>query len=748
MGSPLLATLLQGPVYSKVCTSRRYPTAHIMTPTTSDSHGLHAHRRTHHWISAGEVFLAAGLYSLTPLTIHYTATEANPLIFNSVSRGVQALVLLMYLQATRSRYFGNQPTIRSVVGTALAGAHPHKSDWTEHSSLRLFFGLIAVNGRQQSKNAGSSSRRPILYVLASCATLPMVWTILSRSDYALYAWSTRYVEVAVSAAIFELWPLMMVIFVSLFSMHAKEQIHHKSMSRQHVFLMCAAFVGLALLVLGQSGVTLNAIQIFASHGLIGILLAILAAAIAGSAPASAIFLGHVLQRGYSRSSAEGTESHTTGDRAESLHSDTRDDPLPEQQRLWFALMVSAIAYAITAPANLLISLTGLVGAVEISARSILGSLLLGGVILAAGGLLLHRANARPQQLGINAIFYMTPIFSIFLLAIFPGISLPRPDLFWMGAGLVLALNIIMQSSPDEEPDYGEYGTEAPPGTRLGFTSLILALWASGTIVYLRDEMLPSSWLSWNGGEFWTLLSLSATVFALIFGFRMARLSGRLTSEDNMMLDLFRKCEYFVNMKVLHPSVLDNLRQFDVARPAILPERYETIVGQFYDGERVIQKRRAWYRAHMDRFGDVPRLDVDIEDMVSARRNVDQLAHSKQQGKDISELISICIFAAITISLGLMARPLPLESIDGGWTGFLSELFVSLFVSIVAFLAFNLFDVRRDRLIPLIAKEPDNPSRFGLFFRHRRDPVLPQRMSVVITILMVAMFGILLYNKWF
>ena len=718
-----------------------------MTPPTGDPPLMQpAHRRSRHWGATGEALLAAGLYSLAPLTIHYTATGANPLIFNSISRSIQALVLLLYLKATRARYFADQPTIRAVVDFALAGVRPDKSDKCNHSTLRLFSRLTTVTGKSKPVGPGTTRRGRLFYGLVPLATLPMVWTIISRTDYALYAWSTHYIDVAVSATIFELWPLMMVIFVSLFSGNDRQN-QYKHISGYQMTLMCAAFIGLALLILGQSGTSIDAIQLFASHGTKGIGLALLAAIMAGIGPASAIYLGHLLQYGYSRSSLTQPDCHGSQENVERPNNHIRNVPLPEQQRLWFALVVSAIAYTVTGPANLLIALTGISGAFQISVRSVLGSVLLGGAILASSGLLLQRANARPEGLRINAVFYFTPIISVLLLAVIPGISLARPDLFWIGASLVLALNLIIQSSPDEEPDYAQYGTEAPPGVRLGFTSLILALWAFGTFIYMRDEILPSSWIVWKGTDFWTLLALSATVFALIFGFRVARLSGRLTAEDNMFLDLYRQCEYYVDRKVLVPECLDDLRKFDVAEPVDLPHRYDILTNRFYESERLLRKRRNRYLTSAKDIGEVSSLDTDSKNLSTIRRKLDQLAHSKQQGKDISELISICIFAGITVSLGLLARPLKLGPIQLGWTGFLSELFVTLFVSIVAFLAFNLFDMRRDRLIPLISQTSDNPQRLTLFFRHRSDPVLPQRMSVLITILIIVMFTVLLYDKW-
>ena len=140
----------------------------------------------------------------------------------------------------------------------------------------------------------------------------------------------------------------------------------------------------------------------------------------------------------------------------------------------------------------------------------------------------------------------------------------------------------------------------------------------------------------------------------------------------------------------------------------------------------------------------PERSVELFDL---QDDLDNLAHSKQQGKDLSELISIFVFATITISLGLLTRPSELSEASSGWAGFLVETFTTLFVSVIVFLAFHLVDMRRDRQIPLIVPLSERKGEYTLFFRYKRDLMTANAVSALVIVMMVIVFASLLYTKW-
>ena len=111
------------------------------------------------------------------------------------------------------------------------------------------------------------------------------------------------------------------------------------------------------------------------------------------------------------------------------------------------------------------------------------------------------------------------------------------------------------------------------------------------------------------------------------------------------------------------------------------------------------------------------------------------------------MISIFIFATITVALVILSRPHEVSEGSDAWTAFLIEMFGVLFVSTIVFLAFLLIDMRRDRQIPLIVPTESGSYEYTLFFRHKSDLKLANFISVTIVVFLVAVFSYLLYTKW-
>ena len=342
--------------------------------------------------------------------------------------------------------------------------------------------------------------------------------------------------------------------------------------------MSGAFVGLAFVILGQSDTSREQISSFFSVGGVGILLAISAAACSAISPAAGIILGDKILSNFRSSQDKLTHTFEPDGLNEqestaNSRSTVAQNRLIANQGLWFAIMVHMVGAAISVPLHLVLGLASSSDLPLWTLESVVGGALMGGVIISLTSLMLRSANLRTDDLGINAIFYIAPIISLGLLSRI-GISLSRIDLFWMGAILIFCLNLLIHLSPDEERVYGQFSLVRPRGTRLGFTSLILSLWTFGAVVYLRDEFVPRQWLEWRSGEYWPLVALSATVFALIFGFRVARLSSRLSSEDELFLHMFRRSEYLVDAGVCDRRLLDALKEVDSSHTNTHLKAYE------------------------------------------------------------------------------------------------------------------------------------------------------------------------------
>ena len=707
---------------------------------------ISATRRAHRG-AAGLVLLSALLYSVVPLGVHVTASESNPFLFNGVAYLSLSIALMVFLRSMTVRLFGDETSVLRVIRSAFEIPQGGRSDDDHSRSLiaRLF--TLASPNPVDGVPSPSSRLSATLRKRVPWLFLPMFWLALSRLEYALFVWSTQYLEVAVATTIFELWPIVMVLTLARMPEVYTGQGEWE-MTFQKKVLMGIAFLGLSFVILGQSDASVASLEAFLTASVIGVALALTSAVFTGVSPAANLVYGELLYTNY-RNQIPESETHER----KGFESETQ--AIDSLTKLWFTAVGLLVSCLISIPLSAALSFASFTThsvfeVPNITPKAVLGALGLG-LIFGGGAILLRIANIRGKDLGINALYYITPLLSLLWLSW--DISLPRPDLFWLGAILVLAVNALIQSSPDEESSYSEFGVVRLPGVRMGFTSLILSLWVFGAIIYLRDEVMPPSWLIWQTSEYWAVVALSATIFALIFGFRVARLSARLSSEDRIMMRLFRRCEHLVRIgessghTILDEEILDDIRRLDVSSSEEIQENYELVRNHIRNGQLSFENHRSQL---LTKAGDGSLSDlaqISLRDFFELQEDLDDLAHTKQKGKDFSELLAIIIFAGITIVLGLMARPAALRPIDGGWNGYLEELFTTLFVSVIAFLAFHLLDMRRDGQLPLIVLHPERHKEYILFFRHKSRGSTTLVVSLAIVSAMIVLFASLLYSKW-
>ena len=241
------------------------------------------------------------------------------------------------------------------------------------------------------------------------------------------------------------------------------------------------------------------------------------------------------------------------------------------------------------------------------------------------------------------------------------------------------------------------------------------------------------------GGYYQILALSATVFTLLLAFRVARLVTRTRDEDNRALAIFRDTEELVGRGVLAATVCQNVLTIDASQGADMEGAYEEARTQV-----AVAVRRAG--------------PSDKERLLALQGQLDMLARSRQQGINFGELCSLVVFASITISLALLTRP-PIS----GVTGFLVEMFVILFGSVVVFLTVNVWDLQRERSSVLLERRPtrwpawpshlSDPSGdrtyggYGVVFSDRGGRVFEQWMSVVVGLVIVCAYIGLMGHKW-
>ena len=715
--------------------------------------------------------LAAIAYAFVPLTIKLTAHDTNPFYYILVSKIAQIPVIAIALAILYRLYFRSS---QLSIGNLL--------------KARSSYFVVYRNGTPDQPSG-----------IRDCLRMPMFWLTISFLDYTMFTWSTHYVDAAVSTAIFELWP---VFFVALLIWVPKPENggasndNSRGMNSHDWMLIVLAPIGLFFIYISQTSDIASLFHSGFSQSLIGMLIALGAAVLSGATPSMTILYGELLHTQYQdklRSSEESQEDATATPQTSS-NTSVRD------QQLWFTLFGFLLSISLSAIYNLVGGFVFDAGLPDVTLASAGGGALLGAVLLAPAAILLRKANHDTDDPSVNGIFFFAPVLALLLL-FWTDIGVANRDLFAIGAALVLTVNILIQANPDRESDLRKLGETPVRGNRIGFTAMILAIWAFGSAIYLRDDVVSHEWLSWRDANYWGLLALSATIFALIFGFRVARATSRIGKEDDAMLELFRRCEHLLsrtNEVILDHGILDDLRSLDRANPSrrirlrqdttldkhgstashvLSDETNDCHITEADDQteDKELSELFRSYIATRAKLLDARRrlATADIKSKLASEIRIelnelewqlDTITHSKQQGRDFSELMSLTIFAAITILLGVGARPAGLDLSSSGWSGFLTELFAMLFVATIAFLAVNLFDIRRDREIPLIvgidARQQEEASaatddgeelkpaqEYILFFRQRRDLAAQRVIAVLVTLGLCLLFGALLYSKW-
>ena len=675
--------------------------------------------------------LAVMLWALAPPIVHLTALNANPFHFNLTVIAIEAGLLLLFLYFSASAFF--RRPLAKIAGESASGTLTLKKPGTYISYFAgARRGKPGVSLDALNKDVSKVGLKRLILLIR----LPLIWSIIGTLHYGFFAWSTQYVETAIATTIYETWPFFLILFMTRHNSideayRLGQSLNVKRRSGVGVgevlVLSISAVIGVTLISVSQYGtVTFDSMSWNNARGL---LLATMASVLNALWVSGSLILGKTIYY---------TLVQPVSDQA--------DDSAPwsvlpvnerprEHRRLLLWLTVAGIVVARlgTLPALLLFGriffdFDSLSLGLSLTTVGLVGGIVLG-VVSALSATLRRYGDISATGPGVHALAFLTPPLSLLLLWKL-GFELPRLDIFVIGAALIIATNILIQARPDQHRNLSAFGIEnVSTRGRLGFNAFILSLWTFGTVIYMRDDITSTALLEWKSGEYWGLLALSATVFALILGFRIVRLAARIDQEDEITVRLFRDCEHLVRRKQLTADVIEDVQLLDMTRTRQLVDAYTSL--------------RAKVVFRMDRIT----LPDDYQVLRDVETNLDRLCHLKQQGRDIVELISLSAFALVTICIGLLSRPAELSVGSAAWSGFMSESFVLVFVSTVAFLWVNLFDMRRDRSIPTLVPVPEYGGDYGVFFRYDRDLRVKHISAILLSTAMAATFVLLLHDKW-
>ena len=517
------------------------------------------------------------------------------------------------------------------------------------------------------------------------------WATIGNLSYAIFAVSTRFIDVSIAAVLFETWPIGFIVYMAWRYRHA--DTYRKNL-RAIAPLLAIALAGFVFLVVSQTGeFGLNG----AAFGDLvqGAGLALFAALVGGIGAASTIEWGR------------GLASRLPVTTTENIGSDS----------LSFFGAILGIAIGNLFAMVLNASFVPLSGE-PIAPQPVIIGIVSGLVLQAPAAMLLRKSNLVTHNLGVNALGYAIPVVSLAWLWLFSEIAVARVDYLIIGTAAIVAVNLLVNFEAER---------------LLGFKVLVIALWACGTLVYLRDAT-SWGWAAKSNGYF-DVLFLSATVFALILSFRTQRLASRTQEEDNRAFKVFRELEELERRGVISPEakICEHILTIDEKQGRDLENAYS-----------------AARRAISDALGqdDCP----DREKLIAVSVKLDALAHSRQQGINFGEICALFIFAGLVVGTALLSRPGGVS----GLTGFLVEMFAMLFPAVILFLAFNVLDLQRGRVFRILVSNSqyggygvafqDTESQGGTI-RHTSRRFWEQLISVVVGLVLILAYAWLFLNKW-
>ena len=512
----------------------------------------------------------------------------------------------------------------------------------------------------------------------------MVFAVISHFDSTFFTISLRFIDVSIAAILFETWPIVMVLLI-LF-LFRRERRYEQNLSST-LPLMLMGFWGFSFVVSSQFGAFAWNRELMQLA--LGVVLAFLGAGVSS--------LGAFTFRWGADLSRVLTE----------LGEEEEGDEFALDM---FGVVVGqTIANLATAPLNIII---GLAWGESIAMQSIVISFVGGLLCNSAANICWRRANLVTTNLGVNAIAYATPLFSLIWLALFWHIAVARVDFLIIGSLAVVSANLLINFEAE---------------VKFGFKALILALWGCGAFVYLRDDFLQylpfDGWL-WPRETYLGALGLSATVFILLLTFRVARLGPRTQDEDNRIFALHRSLELLARRHLIDPEVNEHIRGIDSAHN---PQELRTA----YAGAKLCFAQAT----------AVDRPPADRKLLADAETQLNIIVHSRQQGVDFGELFSLIIFGGSTVLLSLLSRPEVY-----GWVAFLYEVFSVLFPAVIVFLIINVWDLHRERA-DLVLANLGNSREYGVIFRDTKNRRFERSVSTLVGLLIILAYVGLLWNKW-
>ena len=257
----------------------------------------------------------------------------------------------------------------------------------------------------------TAPRHSILILIAAVGTM----------DYAMFALSTRHIDVAITSVIFEIWPITAMLILA--------RLYGRKVPGRTYAMAPLCFAGFTMVAASQEGGFTGLLNAGATSPLTLFL---------GFTPAIAsLILASLGVCSLKAGSLVAQDHHLN--RIAKYHGVTR--PLDR----YASLLIFVTVNLISIPASITISFfhqgpQDFISQFQQSWPGVM-SIVPGGIFLAAGAVLWQAANAKTQNVGINSISYLVPILVLLWLWTFNQVGNVETRYLLTGAAIIVAGNV-------------------------------------------------------------------------------------------------------------------------------------------------------------------------------------------------------------------------------------------------------------------------------------------------------------------
>lgn len=244
------------------------------------------------------------------------------------------------------------------------------------------------------------------------------WAILlgtiSYLERAFFVWSTRYVDVSITAVLFEIWPIS-VIFVTgrLF----RQEGRYQKITTPMYLLLGLALIGYSCVIFGQAG----GIDLSDSTSLFDLAFGVTLATIAAVLVSFTAFSFR-----WGTEIADDLDQYYNADKS--------------SLELFGVVVGIAISSILAVPTT---AGVGLLRGETVSTNTLVISIVGGTFIGALASIIWRKANLITLNLGVNAIAYLSPIIAVIWLFAFSFVSDVRIEFLIIGMLMIVSANVLI-----------------------------------------------------------------------------------------------------------------------------------------------------------------------------------------------------------------------------------------------------------------------------------------------------------------